>query len=60
MEAKYSGQCTACDTHFSEGTEIRREPYGWVHAICPEYLDISRPICDDCFTEISASGKCMC
>lgn len=63
--ARYESRCTDCggmirvgDPIVSEGIEDEQL---WRHETCPPgRLDIVRPVCDECFTEKSVGGACMC
>lgn len=62
MRALFASTCGDCDGTIRSGEEIARAESGaWVHVVCPApILELRRPVCTVCFTEISVSGACMC
>lgn len=62
MRALFESVCGDCDEKIRTGEEIARTDRGaWAHVVCPpSKLDLQRPVCTVCFTEISVSGACMC
>jgi len=64
VEARFAGECPACDQEIRMGDAIRRDPLdgggeSWVHARCPAEVK-PRPVCTSCFMEIALSGECGC
>lgn len=62
MKARYRGKCADCGDWFPEGAEITHADAGWRHADCdqPEAERAPRPVCDRCWLEMSATGRCGC
>lgn len=62
MRAMFASVCGDCDGKIRPGDEIARSASDeWTHLVCPpSKLELQRPVCTVCFTEISVSGACMC
>lgn len=58
----FASTCGDCDGRIESGDEIARAESGaWVHVVCPApVLELRRPVCQVCWTEVSVSGACMC
>lgn len=59
IQAKHPGVCRACLDTFDVSEPIRRTAEGWVHDVCPSSRP-PRPVCGECFMEISLNGACGC
>lgn len=61
FEAKYGGRCGVCDESIHPGDLCAYADDVVVHADCPDPTPRpARPICDKCWMEIPANGKCGC
>lgn len=62
FEARYPGQCAACEERFEPGTEVAYVATGeLVHVECPEVAeDAPAVVCPSCFLTVSVSGACSC
>jgi hypothetical protein len=64
FEAKCGGRCGACDEKITPGDECAYSDEVVVHADCEPAIAraarAARPICDRCFMETAANGKCGC
>lgn len=57
IEAQRASDCDGCDFGIRRGQKITVTAGGdWVHVVCPA----ARQTCNECFTEISVSGACLC
>lgn len=57
IEAQRASECELCDFGIRPGQKIAALADGsWAHTGCPD----GPQTCDQCFTEISVSGACMC
>jgi hypothetical protein len=64
MKAKFAGHCSKCGESVEVGDEITGTIDGWTHGDC-NVVDLRgivpvRPICPNCFLEVSISGDCGC
>ena len=62
--AKYPGRCGACDEKIAPDDPCAYSEDVIVHADCGPAIARAaravRPVCDRCFMETSANGKCGC
>jgi hypothetical protein len=64
FEAKYGGRCGVCNERIAPGDVCTYAEDVVVHEDCEAAIrSVSkppRPVCDKCFIETSANGKCGC
>jgi hypothetical protein len=66
VEARFGGFCAACEQTIQVGERITPDPLDgggktWIHERCPAgRMDLQRPVCQECWTEKSVTGACMC
>lgn len=62
FEAKYPGRCGVCDEQIRPGDSCTYAEDVVVHEDCPAPAATRRqmPVCDQCFMETAANGKCGC
>lgn len=57
--AQYADTCRACEGHIKKGDAVLYGAFAeLVHVKCPDPLELVRPTCPSCFTELPVSGVC--
>jgi hypothetical protein len=57
VQAEHAGTCGDCDRPIRVGQWISKTADGvWEHVKCPA----PPKVCGECFTEVTATGACMC